>query len=59
MIGAEKESTQQTLTIICNAAEIFRSVASTPKMIAVNRYGRPKKCPPKNDHRGFFYKFLN
>ena len=54
MIGAEKESTQQTLTIICNAAEIFRSVASTPKMIAVNRYGRPKKCPQKNDQQRIF-----
>ena len=54
MIGIEKESTQQTLTIICNAAEIFRSVASTPKMIAVNRYGRPKKCPQKIDQQRIF-----
>ena len=34
--------------------EKANSVSSRPKMIAVNHYGHPKKCPKKMIKRGFF-----
>ena len=50
----ENHSLKITLQFISNP-----SVASRPKMIAVNRYGHTKKMSPKMIKRGFFHKFLN